>query len=182
MRKILARIDAVLRAHPRWATQLTPANAIAAGIVWYMFAFVPPRSPQMVPWAIGILAALTACVALVTARDLGVYMCARQQAADLDGLKTIQYHGYGFFAWLCEQKADDRLLRLASIHTDVAGMTPQERFDLAWHYERYSLVVICQRRALRVLAGAGLLVLFVLYSLWPPTKLTHLCNTMRGHR
>jgi len=155
MRKSGARLRAVLTAHPRWATQLTPVKVLVAAMFCWAVLVMPPPN---VYWAMAALAVLTTTavyVALVTAQDAYIFFSATILADNHERL-TKSIREVGFSNWLY-RNGGEHLMHAFQYKNHITELTPDERYELAAYRVRYILSDPRERNWLMpVLLGASL--------------------------
>jgi hypothetical protein len=162
MQKTLARVHAVLTtSRPRWLTLLTPINVLVVMAFTLMFTYVPPRN---MAWAALVYAIVAFGASLITARDIFVHVMARALANKPNEFANAMRYG-NFCTWL-HWHGGEHLT--PALKRKASDLTPDERYQLAWHYERYTLSDPReQSKVMPVITGALLFVLLVLVRVLP---------------
>jgi hypothetical protein len=172
MRKLGPWLLAMLTAHPRWASQLTPAKTVVAIMFCCAILVMPPPNAYWAGAALLILVTSSTYVVLVTAQDIYIHLMATVRANDDEQLVSAM-HGGNFSTWLY-WNGGEHLMYAFKYDKDVTELTPDVRYELAAQFERYTLSDPRERNPfLPVLSGAlmffGVVGAWVCYKIMPKT-------------
>lgn len=126
----------IIENHPRWATQLTPANVFAFICVTIGMVLLEPQRDLGI-WVYAAFGATLAVVIVITARDIYVHREALKLSADSVQF-TVAIHNEKFSRWLWAY-GERRLSHHLDNERTATEIDEDRRYWVAATYVRYQL-------------------------------------------